>query len=256
MSPSASPVSTASKPLPTDDNDFTLWCLILMQLESWQPETKSREDTKLNVGAANAVNQKSEAWNLFEYKMSDPSHSILKKLQRSRSGTNVYDPSHHLAAEDTMLDSKSVDQSAASSSKTGSATVSKDQKESPAFNLRCMPLFLRALSTFQGKHIMSQNIVLKGSGYRILIKAARSIKERQENAITLSQKFSALKYRNDTLPVLLRLLPHVLHQVQDENWASFSMTLEFAWWLHEIAPVQLNFYGLHVLSCACVLGCR
>jgi hypothetical protein len=119
-----------------------------------------------------------------------------------------------------------------------------------------MPLFLRALSTFQGKQVMSQNIVLKGSGYRILIKAARSVKERSDNASTVPQRFAATKYRNETLPVLLRLLPHVLHLVQDENWASFSMTLEFAWWLHEIAPVQLNFYGMHVLSCACVLGCR
>ncbi len=47
-----------------------------------------------------------------------------------------------------------------------------------------------------------------------------------------------------------------LHQVQDENWSTFTMGLEFAWWLSEIAPVALNLSGLHVLSCARVLGCR
>jgi hypothetical protein len=84
LSPPTSPIasvgSSATKLLPSDDHDFTLWCLILMQLESWQPERKSREVSKLDVGAANAVNQKREAWNLFEYKMSDPSHSILINL--------------------------------------------------------------------------------------------------------------------------------------------------------------------------------
>jgi hypothetical protein len=44
--------------------------------------------------------------------------------------------------------------------------------------------------------------------------------------------------------------------VQDENWSTFTMGLEFAWWLSEIAPVSLNLSGLHVLSCARVLGCR
>ena len=253
---SASQVMSSSKSLSNEDHDFSLWCLILMQLESWTAQTsKSREESKLDAGTANTVNQKNEAWTLFEYKMADPSHSIIQKLTRSRTSTNIYE-SNHAAAEERFFDIKSADQTVDTAVRMRSGTVSKPQTELPAYNLRCMPLFLRALSTFQSKHVMSQNIVLKGSGYRILIKAARGIKERFDNATTLSQRLAALKHRNDTLPVLLRLLPHVLHQVQDENWASFSMALEFAWWLHEIAPVQLNFYGLHVLSCACVLGCR
>jgi hypothetical protein len=134
--------------------------------------------------------------------------------------------------------------------------ATKTKVEGPAVNLRCMPLLLRAMYTWQDKNVLSQNVVLKGSGYRILIKAARSIKERTDNATTLAEKSAAQKFRNETLPVLLRLLPHVLHQVQDEHWTSFSMSLEFAWWLSEIAPVQLNMSGLHVLGCACVLGCR
>ena len=79
--------------------------------------------------------------------------------------------------------------------------------------MRCMPLFLRAAYTWQDKQALSENVILKGSGYRILIKAARNIKERFDRATTQKEKTAALRYRSETLPVLLRLLPHVLYQV-------------------------------------------
>jgi hypothetical protein len=238
-------------PSNTEDLDFSLFCMILMELESWQPQTRKREDSKLDAPSPNAVNEQNEVWTLFDYKMSDPSGLIVHKLQRGRSGTNAYSGAAPAAVVD---DSSTMDGGAPQQSSLSPQFLKP--KEGTAVNLRCMPLFLRAMSTFQDKHVMAQKVVLKGSGYRILIKAARSIKERQEGATSLLEKNAAIKYRNETLPVLLRLLPHVLHQVQDENWSSFSMSLEFAWWLSELAPVQLNMSGLHVLSCACVLGCR
>ncbi len=243
------PLSSFS-PSNIEDLDFSLFCMILMELESWQPQTRKREDSKLDAPSPNAVNEHNEVWSLFDYKMSDPSGLIVNKLQRGRAGTSLYSGASPAAVVD---DTGTMD---GAPQQSPLSPQFLKPKEGTAVNLRCMPLFLRAMSTFQDKHVMAQKVVLKGSGYRILIKAARSIKERQESAASLPERSAALKYRNETLPVLLRLLPHVLHQVQDENWSSFSMSLEFAWWLSEVAPVQLNMSGLHVLSCACVLGCR
>jgi hypothetical protein len=234
-------------PLPNEEFDFALWCLILQELESWKPQAKKRENPVLDVGSPGSVSEKSEAWQLFDHKMSDPSSLIVKKVIRARSSTGYYDQS--ATAEDSYFDvNKTLD--------SPPVQTVKPKNDGSAFNLRCLPVFLRAIYTWQNRVQSSQNIVLKGSGYRILIKAARSIKERCDSASNPSDKMAALKYRNETLPVLLRLLPHLLHQVQDEHWASFSMTLELAWWLAELAPVHLNMLGLHLLSCACVLGCR
>jgi hypothetical protein len=253
----AAPAPLSSRmPSNNEDLDFSLFCMILMELESWQPQTRKREDSKLDAPSPNAVNEQNEVWTLFDYKMSDPSGLIVHKLLRGRSGTNVYERERGAPPAAVVDDTTTMDAAHAAPQQLSLSPQSLKLKEGSAVNLRCMPLFLRAMSTFQDKHVMAQKVVLKGSGYRILIKAARSIRERQENAASLLERNAALKYRNETLPVLLRLLPHVLHQVQDENWSSFSMSLEFAWWLSELAPVQLNMSGLHVLSCACVLGCR
>jgi hypothetical protein len=225
-------------------------------LESWQPQTTKSENSKRDVGQSYAANEKGESWQLFDHKLSDPNSLIIKKLPRLRATTaaNVLQlPESFLSSNDSEpSDTKVSDKLADALVLTSKVKIA----DGPALNLRCLPLLLRAMYTFQDKHVLTQNIILKGSGYRILIKAARCIKEKLEIACTSADKKYAQKYRNETLPALLRLLPHVLHQVQDENWSSFSMGLEFAWWLSDIAPVQLSISGLHVLSCACVLGCR
>lgn len=234
----------------TEDFDFALWCMILLELESWQPQTKrsARQESKLDAGQASADNEKGESWRLFDHKMSDPFSLIFNRINPIRHSTSAYDTAASPGDNETVE---------GRSSDAGSVLASRTKADGPAVNLRCMPLLLRAMYTWQDKRLFVENIILKGSGYRILIKAARSIKERLDNAGINPEKIQAAQaYRKETLPVLLRLLPHVLHQVQDENWASFSMGLEFAWWLSEIAPVQLSMSGLHVLSCACVLGCR
>ncbi len=248
-SPTVSSTVAAKGLSSSEDYDFSLWCMILLELGSWQPQQKKRDDS--NSGQADTVN---DAWQLFDYKMADPFSLISRKVIRLRTSTyNVQQYVHQIESPSLNLESEQTE-SKAPDALTVMATKAK--VEGPAVNLRCMPLLLRAMYTWQDKNVLSQNVVLKGSGYRILIKAARSIKERTDNATTLAEKSAAQKFRNETLPVLLRLLPHVLHQVQDEHWTSFSMSLEFAWWLSEIAPVQLNMSGLHVLGCACVLGCR
>jgi hypothetical protein len=243
-------------PVGGEDFDFALWCLLLQGQESWQPQ-KRRDETKVEVGLAGTMNEKREGWTLFDYKLSDPSQMIVKAIGRSRSATGFYEPSG--VGEDDLYSPEATSRSPVGGGGAAEARAvqfAAAAKAEAAFNLRCMPLFLRAVYTWQDKQALSENITLKGSGYRILIKAARSIKERSEKAVTPKDKKAAERYRSETLPVLLRLLPHVLHQVQDENWSTFTMGLEFAWWLSEIAPVSLNLSGLHVLSCARVLGCR